>query len=497
MHSKKFSRILIAAPKSGSGKTLITCGLLNLLKRKKYNVTSFKCGPDYIDPMFHRKVLGINGGNLDSFFQDRDGIRKALFNSGVEYAVIEGVMGIYDGLELSSSKASAYDIASITDTPIILVIDGKGAGRTLISSIKGILIDDEKALISGIIINNISKQYFDKLSPILSDELVKVNPNVKILGCLPHIKDISIDSRHLGLMLPEEICDLNKQIDCISDAIETNCNVDDILAIMNEASEINVTASGVIAEQEADKCFEIGRQTAKNTPIRLAVARDDAFCFYYKENLELLTNKGVELVPFSPIKDGKLPENISGILLGGGYPENHLEALSNNKNLLLEIKEKLQNGLPCLAECGGFMYLHNSVSDINGKSYKMVGAIDGECTYTGHLVRFGYIELNSETSEIEYEAYNTSNLINDEVATLSKHVKNMKAHEFHYYDSTCNGDALLATKPAKDIQKDIKKRSWRAGISTENSLMGFPHLYYPSNPQFVDVFIGKMYEYNL
>lgn len=456
--NKNLPRVLIAAPKSGSGKTIITCGLLKLFNTQANNIISYKCGPDYIDPMFHRKVLGINGGNLDSFFMDKESLINALASANENMAIIEGVMGIYDGLDLTSDKASAYEIATITATPVILVVDGKGAARTLISLVKGILADDCNKLIKGLIINNISSAYYAKLKPVMEHEFRESGYSIKLIGNVPHIKDLRIDSRHLGLMLPDEIEDIHHQIDLVAKAIEDNCSVDEIINIMNDA------ASLVYSKKE---------NYGSTDNIRLAVARDEAFCFYYKENLQLLVSKGVELVLFSPLCDSHLPENINGLLLGGGYPENYLEKLSNNKTMLEDIKTKIDLGLPVLAECGGFIYLHKRAQDVNGMEYTLAGVVDGTCSYTGKLVRFGYVEMNGNANNKD---------------ALSNYIVNMKGHEFHYYDSTCNGDAIKVTKPTANI-------NWQAGISNENMLIAFMHLYYPSNVEFIDAFINRMRVY--
>lgn len=463
-------KILIGAPKSASGKTLVTCGLLNLLKKKNIDLISYKCGPDYIDPMFHRKVLGINGGNLDSFFQTEEMIKEAVTEAKAEAIVIEGVMGLYDGMELSSKKASAYDIARITDTPIVLLVDGKGAGRTLISIIKGLLLDDEYKLIKAIIINKMSKQYFDKLVSVMQNELSSSGFNVDIIGCIPVIKDINIDSRHLGLKMPNEIEDINKQIDIVSDKINECCDIDRLMQIMANAGELK-TAKKEISKYSS---FIEGYESQNNGNVNLAVAYDEAFCFYYKENFELLQKKAVNLVFFSPLHDEQLPDNIDGLLLGGGYPENYLKELSLNKAMLMSIKKWIEEDRPCLAECGGFIYLHDLVADTTGNEYSLVGAIAGKANYTDHLVRFGYASFEANKN------------LNDG-KKLSDFVTSLKGHEFHYYDSSNNGNSLIASKPSKD-------KCWETSISTKNQLLGFPHFFYPSDEVFIDAFINRMKE---
>lgn len=448
-------RILIAAPKSGTGKTLFTCGFLNLLK-KNNDVCSFKCGPDYIDPMFHREVIGIEARNLDSFFQDKDMIVSKLSACQLKRVVIEGVMGLYDGINLNSLSASSYEIAQYARTPVLLLIDGKGAGRTLISVIKGMLIDDTDKLIKGIVINNISKAYYDRLYPVVNDELKKINSDAELLGCLPKLKDVNLESRHLGLVMPDEIAGINEMLDIVSDAIQSNCNVSRILEIMNEADDL----------QESD-------ENAVNPieKVRLAVARDEAFCFYYKDNFDLLESYGVELVPFSPVHDKRLPDNIAGLLLGGGYPENYLGELSANSSMLESIKKSLDDGMPCLAECGGYMYLHSFVEDVNGKEYPLVNFVKGKCYYTGKLVRFGYVEINSENKE-----------------GLSAAISSMRGHEFHYYDSDADSSSLVIRKASTGV-------TYNAMVCGDNYVAGFPHMYYPSNRGFIESFVKCMLGY--
>jgi cobyrinic acid a,c-diamide synthase len=211
----KLPRVMIAAPKSGSGKTLITCGLLEALKRKGTDVRAYKCGPDYIDPMFHRSVLGIPGGNLDTFFSTEEEIRQTLAGCVSEAAVIEGVMGIYDGVTGLQSKGSCYDVAAASSTPVVLVVDVKGMGQTMLSVIKGILLDDTDSLIRGIVLNRISKGYFSQIEPMVSDMLGRISEdrgnNVILLGGIPTSKDINLESRHLGLLMPGDIDGLKEQ----------------------------------------------------------------------------------------------------------------------------------------------------------------------------------------------------------------------------------------------------------------------------------------------
>jgi cobyrinic acid a,c-diamide synthase len=466
-------RIMIAAAGSHSGKTTITCALLKALSEKGYRPVSFKCGPDYIDPLFHKKVLGVDSRNLDTFLAGREGIKEVFSRCGDGFAVIEGVMGIFDGNSPESTEGSCYEVAQILDTPIVLVVDASGMGRTVISLIKGILSDDRHQLIKGIILNKISEGFYRRLLPVLEKELSLMGSDVRVLGFFPKNEEISIGSRHLGLMLPGEILDLKKKITLAAEALSRNVNLESLLGIMRNALpiEYNDKEDLVYLENMPSQSTECGKG------LTLAVAYDEAFCFYYRENLELFQKEGVEISFFSPLRDEKLPEKCDGILLGGGYPENYLKELSANKSMLSSIRNAVDREIPSLAECGGFMYLHERLTDISGESFCLAGVIKGECQYTGHLVRFGYMQIES------FKGLGKGN----DSDPLLKGLVGMRGHEFHYYDSTMNGVCFTAGKPGKDI-------TWDCMVSARNGIWGFPHFYYGSDPMFVRMFIERMKE---
>lgn len=439
---------MLAANKSGSGKTTITCGLLGALKERGLNPCSFKCGPDYIDPMFHRNVLGIPSGNLDTFFTEDDVTRELFKNefSG-DIAVIEGVMGLFDGIGGVELTGSSYDLARVLKTPIILVIDAKGAGRSVLAEIRGFLDYDSEHLIKGVILNKTSKAFGAKLADLIEEEL-----HIKCFGTVAEEKNVKLSSRHLGLYLPQEIDDINKKLEKQKNLVLDGVDIDGIIELSKTVPEIKA----------ASKIF-VQPSKASDNKLRLGVARDEAFCFYYRENLAMLQARGVELVEFSPLRDHHLPENISGILLGGGYPENYLSALQGNTQIKAEIKKAMDRGIPMLAECGGFMYLLDNIKNEQDKTYNMIGAINGSAYWTGKLVRFGYVTIEAEGFEI-------------------------KGHEFHYYDTDNNGSSFTAKKPTGN-------RSWQCIHKVGPSYIGFPHLYYPSAPVFVDKFVEAMKNY--
>ena len=440
---------MIAAPKSGSGKTTITCALLQILKERGENVSSCKCGPDYIDPMFHRQVLGVPARNLDTFFTGEAQTRKLFLRdrSDGELVVMEGVMGLYDGLGGIREEGSSYHLAKVTQTPIILVVDAKGMGKSVIPLIAGFLAYDEAHLIKGVILNRMSAAYYEILKPIAEQEL-----GITVLGFFPENKTLQIASRHLGLLLPNELEDLRGQIQIAAQKLKETV---DILGLLQIAENLEPLA--------ADTC-EREKQPVEKT--RIAVARDEAFCFYYEENLRMLAQAGAELVFFSPIHDTALPEDIHGLLLGGGYPEIYAKQLSENVSMRTAVREAVLSGIPTVAECGGFLYLHTMLTDREGRSYPMAGVLPGKCFDTGKLVRFGYIELEEKSGHFLPQG------------------SRIRGHEFHYYDSEDNGADCTAYKPTTG-------RNYACIHAGENHWYGFSHLYYPSCPEFAEKFVEK------
>lgn len=462
----KINRFMIAAPKSGSGKTMITCALLQLLKDSGKNVLSYKCGPDYIDPMFHKKVLGVPSKNLDTFFTDEKTTVQLFLDERADgdFAVLEGVMGLYDGLGGIYEQGSSYHLAKVTQTPIILVVDAKGMGKSVLALIVGFLQYDTHHLIKGVLLNRMSKGYYDIIKPLIEKEL-----SVKVVGYFPEQKDIGLSSRHLGLVMPDELSDIKKQLNETADRLKKTIDMDLFIDIAEAADEIGDSGSADKDKRQTLKNAELMRLQGQNNTINIAVAMDEAFCFYYEDNLKLLEKCGAKLQYFSPLHDTELPDNCDALLLGGGYPELYAKELSENISMRKSIKTAFEAGLPTVAECGGFMYLHTYIHNQNCV-FDMAGALDGECHFKGKLVRFGYIELEEKHSNF---------LPSDE---------KIRAHEFHYYDSTDNGTDCIATKPATG-------RKYDCVISRDNYWLGFPHIYYPSNPHFAENFVKKAQEY--
>ena len=492
-------RLMIAAPGSGSGKTLVTCGLLRLLQRKNLHPAAFKCGPDYIDPMFHRQVLGIPSRNLDTFFSPEDSenaanttaatLARAVAKNGAGIAVIEGVMGYFDGTGASGMEASSFDLAQQTDTPVILTLNAKGMSRSVVALLRG-LVDYEKEnrRIRGVILNRISPGMF----PVMK-KWIEEDTDLKVIGYLPQDDSLSWGSRHLGLLQPEELTGLQEQIDHLADTLENTIDQEALLDLASTApairtpsesagkkADIALTSSGASekSEKKADPAGE------KQIVPRIAVARDEAFSFYYEDNLEMLQECGAELVFFSPIHDRIFPA-ADGLLLGGGYPELHAQALAQNEEMKAQICECAAKGMPLLAECGGFMYLQENLvladrtagkDGADQKTWKMCGLLPGTCRMTDKLVRFGYIELEKKDGQ------------SGEAGCL-KEGHRIRGHEFHYFDSTDNGNACTARKPGR-------RRSWDCMVVQDNIMAGFPHLYYRSDPDFAAAFVEKCRQFS-
>ncbi len=462
--------LMIAAPKSGSGKTLIVCALLQLCKDRGIPVRAFKCGPDYIDPMFHRKVIGVPSRNLDTFFSGEQEIRELfrMDRSLEEFSVVEGVMGLYDGLGGIRKEGSSYHLAQTLDIPIVLVMDAHGMGRTLIPVLAGLLSYDTDKRIIGIILNRVSRNTYDALAELVKEEL-----SVPLLGYFPENKEFAIGSRHLGLMMPEEMERMQQRIRQAAGVLRECTGMERLLPPDNRiisGKKMQKERGGQETEERKAVCT--GQKANEREPVRIAVALDDAFNFYYEDNLRLLREAGAQLTEFSPLKDRKLPDGTDGILLGGGYPELFAARLAANESMREAVRNAIMQGMPSVAECGGFMYLHEQLVTEDGKRYPMAGVIPGVCSYQGKLVRFGYVEITEKLPGF----------------FRTDRKSRIKGHEFHYFDSTQNGDGCTAQKP-------VSGKSWECIWTGRNRWWGFPHLYYPSNPQFAVSFVRSCREY--
>ena len=432
-------RVMFAAMRSGSGKTTVTCGVLAALKKQNIKVQAYKCGPDYIDPMFHRTVLGIDTGNLDTFFVGIDAIGHILVRDlrDAEMCVMEGVMGYYDGVGGTTTMASSYELSKVTKTPVVLIVDAKGASVTLAATIRGIMEYKKDSRIAGVILNRVSPMFYSRLKQVIETEC-----GIPMLGYLPEDASFAVPSRHLGLLQPDEMQKQRDWVETVAEAVTKTVDINGILEIAAQAETLQIQKP---ADVRQDCKFPSG--------YRIGVARDAAFSFYYRENLRMLEDMGAELVYFSPLAEAHVPK-VDALIFGGGYPELYAKQLYENRSMRASVWQALESGMPCHAECGGFLYLGKSLADAEGNVYEMVGFLDGAGFRTERLQRFGYVELAPQDAGVF--AVNTV----------------LRGHEFHYWDSTDCGDACLAWKPLS------KQKTYPCMVKKKGTFAGFPHLYY-------------------
>lgn len=445
-----FARVMIAGTGSGCGKTTVTCGILKALVNKDIRTSAFKCGPDYIDPMFHTEIIGTKSRNLDTFLCGENAVKYLFAKNGItaEVSVVEGVMGFYDGLGTGESYSS-YAISKHTETPVVLVVNGKGMSLSIAAMIKG-YTDFLPNNIKGVIINEISPSTYPMYKQIIEEYT-----HLKVLGFLPRLPEAKIESRHLGLVTASEIENLQQKLNLLADSVEKYIDLDGLQMLAQAAPALEYEPINF----------------KKKYSCKIAVARDSAFCFYYQDSLELLEELGAELKFFSPLQHTALPDNINGLILGGGYPELYAKELSQNKNMLIDIKEAVNNGMPIYAECGGFMYLQQAIVDLMGNTNPMAGVIDGSSTPQNKLSRFGYATLTAKK---------------DNLFCIQGEFIN--AHEFHYYDSDNNGCDYEAVKPNSG-------KKWDCIFATDTMLAGYPHMHFYGNIECAKRFVQKCSEY--
>lgn len=438
--------IIIASDSSGGGKTTFTLGLMKALKNRGLNVQGYKVGPDYIDPAFHEEATGTSSRNLDVHLMGEDGVKYS-YNRGIgDVGIIEGVMGLYDGIG-AGEKASTYDISRILDNmPIILVLSPKGQSSTICAVIKG-LKEYRNANIAGIVLNSISEKYYKLLK-----YSIEKNCNIKVFGYIPKNEEISLSSRHLGLIQSMEVLNLQKKLDICGKMIEEYVNVDEILNSMKELKD----------NDDNNKYSQLIERNLENKKLRIGVAKDKAFSFYYNDNIELLKEIG-NIIYFSPIKDKVLPENLDFLYIGGGYPEVFKEELESNETMRNSINKALDDGLRCYAECGGLMYL---TDEIEGS--RMTGFFSGKSFMTKRLQHFGYCSI---TLDEEY----------------SKQKIKINAHEFHKSDVELNEKSIYSVKKEQYDGEIIK---WNCGYVKKNTLAGYAHINFLGNIDFFKYVTG-------
>ncbi|RFU64523.1 cobyrinate a,c-diamide synthase [Peribacillus saganii] len=449
-------RIVIAGTGSGVGKTTVTLAIMSALKQRGLSVQGFKCGPDYIDPSYHTAVTGRPSRNLDSWMADTDSVLE-IFHRGsstADISVIEGVMGFFDGKDPASNIGTTADISVITKSPVILIVNCSSMARSAAAIVKGFQVFSAAPNIVGVIANRVgSEGHYKIVKTAIEQEC-----GIPVIGYLKREQDIEIPERHLGLIPSIERGELNGFFDRLGSLLEETVDLD-LLLKLSEAASLNKPSKSIFPE-------------AQGTKVRLAIAKDQAFNFYYQENLELLQSYGGELVFFSPLHGEVLPNDIQGLYLGGGFPEEYAAELADQQEVNQSIKEAILKGLPTLAECGGYMYLTESISTTENENYSMIGIIPGRVKMQSRLAALGY-----RTIKGQQENYL---LMDGEVA---------KGHEFHYskYEASEESPFAYETKGMRGNKKE--------GYTKHNLIAGYTHLYFPSCPALVTNWIAKCIEW--
>lgn len=413
-----------------------------------------KCGPDYIDTMFHQKVLGVPSINLDSYFADRKTLRYLYGRhaSRADITVVEGVMGYYDGIGGDTVQASAYEVADSLGLPAVLIVSCEGLGTSLSAIVQGFLHYRKENRLRGVILNRLPAARYGAMK-----ELIEKECGVRVLGYVPKAPECVVESRHLGLVTPGEIADIGEKLSGLAEILKETLD-------WNALFEL-----AALAEPLESSCLQEVKRP--QYPVSIAVARDAAFCFFYADNLRLLAEMGAKLQYFSPMEDEKLPEGVSGLLLGGGYPELYAKKLSANKGMLSAVRAAVHSGMPTIAECGGFLYLHDALVYADGTRIPMAGVIRGEAEEGLRLRQFGYVSLMAKKDSLLLSSGET-----------------IRAHEFHYWKSGNAGADFCAVKASG-------KGSWPCVHAGSSLYAGFPHLYFYHRPQMAEAFLQACRNY--
>ena len=451
--------LVIAAPHSGSGKTTVTLGLMAALLRRGLSVAPFKVGPDFIDPGYHRLVTGRPSINLDGWMCSDAFVRGtfARHAAGADVAVIEGVMGLFDGISGASDEGSTAHVARITGAPVILVVDARSQARSAAALVKGFAEFDPDLRLVGVIFNNVGS---DNHARILREALASLPAGIPVFGCIPRDEQVNIPSRHLGLVTAEDNPLSPEFLDHLVLMVERHLDLPGILKAL-----VGPTATGEICEAPAP-----------SVSTRIAVARDATFCFVYDDNLRLLREAGAVIVEFSPLSDHHLPEGISGIYLPGGYPELFADSLAANESMKTAILSAVEAGMPVYAECGGFIYLTRGVVETHNPGEQgrvplqgFVGVFPIAARMLPRRKALGYRDVELTTDSLLGPA-----------GTVAR------GHEFHYSE--------IGPMP-EEIERVYRVRRRGADLGEEgyryrNCLASYVHLHFGSNPGLASSFVA-------
>jgi cobyrinic acid a,c-diamide synthase len=439
----KIPVLAVAGTHSGSGKTTVTLGLMAALKRKGLAVQGFKVGPDFIDPGHHRAVTGRESHNLDGWMM-RPEVNRSIFLRGLRGAdagVIEGVMGLFDGFSGSDETGSTAETAKHLGVPVLLVVDARSMARSAAAVALGFARFDPDLSLAGVLFNRVGGRTHARML----EEAMEAVPGIQLLGCLPRDEALAIPSRHLGLVTADDHLMGEEKTDRLAAWIEAHVDLDRIL--------------------DAAPGFRGAPPSSHTPPLqkeRIGLARDEAFCFYYKENLLLLEAAGAEMIPFSPLRDRALPEGVSGLYLGGGYPELHCETLSANRSMKRAIRSFAEDGGVVYAECGGFMYLMRTIRDLKGRGHRMAGVFPFDAVMEPTLRSLGYREIETLEDTL-----------------LGPAGTRVRGHEFHYSSMTGGGEG---PGPVYSVSSRLGAVDAEEGFTSGGALGSYIHLHFGSNP---------------
>lgn len=456
-------RLVIAGTQSGVGKTTLSLGIMGALRKRGVKLQPFKVGPDYIDPQFHRRMTGVASRNLDAYLLEEHTLRGLFLRNtqDKEIAVVEGVMGLYDGIGTQGHQGSTAHVAKLLKAPVVLIINGSGLSNSAAALVRGYRDYDPEVWVAGVIINQVSGEKHYQLLK----EIIEENTGIPCFGYLSKSQQIGLQSRHLGLIPTEEVEALEEKLQAMASMVEETVDMEGLIALANQAEPF--PGDGFQGENPLGPLEK---------PLRIGYALDEAFHFYYEDNLDLLRSWGVTLVPFSPLRDPHLPEDLHGLYLGGGFPEVFASQLEANESLRAEIKETLGAGLPFYGECGGYMYLTESITTFEGTTHQMVGILQGKARMTNRLQHFGYNEIQFTHQEVFHSP-----------------IGKLRGHEFHRGVVEA-GEPTYAYDAVK-IRNDQMIDRWHCGGKKFNGVAGFSHLHFYSNLEFPRAFVTACLKY--
>lgn len=444
-------------------------------KRRGLKVCAFKVGPDFIDPGYHSQICGASSRNLDGWMLPEGYNRNAFQRhaQGSDLAIVEGVMGLFDGYDGKSEAGSTAQMAKWLGLPVVLVVDARSMARSAAALIYGFEHFDQDLDFAGVVFNRVgSPTHLAYLK-----EAISGNIQMPCLGGLPRESHVTLPERHLGLVTSEDNPLSSEYIERLADLVENSIDLETILATIEDTSRKETEA---IVRQSPPPCpppsrGRVGVGVSSRYSVRIGVARDEAFCFYYQDNLEILESFGSELVLFSPLRDGRLPGGITGLYLGGGYPELFARRLSNNVSLRGEIRDLAEKGFPIYAECGGFMFLCQGIQDTEGSFYPMAGVYPFAVRMLSRLKSLGYREVRLAAS-----------------CPLGTAGQVIRGHEFHYSEMI---EEPKGVQSAYSIADRRGRDTHGEGFLVKNTLGSYVHLHFGSNPAMAENFVRLCFEY--